>query len=102
MHEHTQTQKKPKEIFDVKMLELIDILKQRGDIRYTKDFCDAIEFSRHNIVNIRNGHQSFTALDILHACITYNINANWLYGRSDKIFMDAAMVLKNPAKKSFI
>jgi hypothetical protein len=102
MHDRTQTQKKPKEIFDVRMLELIDILKQRGDIRYTKDFCEAIGFSRLNIQNVRNGHQSFTAFNILHACETYNVNANWLYGRSDKVFMDAAMVMKNPAKKSLV
>lgn len=74
-------------IYDKRMLELIDILKQRGNIRFTADFCRAIDIERQSITNIRNGKQSFQTHHILKAVQVYGISADWIYGISNKVFI---------------
>lgn len=70
---------------DKKMLELIKILKERGDIRFRQEFCDAINLPKQNIRNIKIGIQHFTVMQIRETCKAYNINANWIFGLSDQI-----------------
>jgi hypothetical protein len=69
---------------DRKMFEAIATLKDRGDIRFRQEFCDAIEIPKQNIRQVRLGLQHFTAKQIMRACKKYGINANWVFGFSDQ------------------
>lgn len=92
---------------DKRMLQLIDVLKKRGDIRFRKEFCDTIGLLKQNLVNIKKGTQYFTVEHIRKACKEYNINANWVIGLSDQIsrvqaeihFIGANKVANNTPKK---
>jgi len=66
-------------ISDIRMLELIDILKQSEVIRFTQEFCDAIGFKKQNIRNVKIGLQHFTPEHIRKACLVYNRDANWIF-----------------------
>lgn len=65
------------------MFELIDILKQEGTIRFTQDFCNAIDMHKQQIVNIRAGKSRFTRDDIERAGITFGVDFNWIFGSAD-------------------
>lgn len=68
---------------DKKMFEAIKLLKDRGELRFRQEFCDAIELDKQNIRNIKMGIQHFRPEHIKKACKKYNINANWVFGLSD-------------------
>jgi hypothetical protein len=72
---------------DSRMLELIDLLKAKGGIRFTNDFCKAIDIDRQNITNIRNGRQRFTVANIEKAVKEYSVNPSWLFGMSNTVFL---------------
>lgn len=72
---------------DERMLQLPDILKARGKIRFRQEFCDDIEIPKQNIRNIRLGRQYFTVRHIQNACKKYGINANWVMGIQANIFI---------------
>jgi hypothetical protein len=72
---------------DTRMLALIDLLKAKGVIRFTNDFCKAIDIDRQNITNIRNGRQRFTVANIEKAIKEYKINPSWVFGVSDTVFL---------------
>jgi hypothetical protein len=69
---------------DRKMFEAIKMLKDRGDIRFRQEFCDAIDLDKQNIRNIKLGIQHFRPEHIKRACKKYGINANWVFGMSDQ------------------
>lgn len=71
---------------DARMLELIELLKVRGTIRFTQEFLDAAAIHKQNISNIRAGRQHFTLEQITKACQAYNVNANWILGLSPETF----------------
>ncbi|MGG5486300.1 hypothetical protein [Gaetbulibacter sp. PBL-D1] len=71
---------------DEKMLQLIDILKAYGSIRFDSDFCDTIHLRKQNLYNIRNDKTHFTSRHIELAVKGFKVNANWIYGISDLIF----------------
>lgn len=71
------------------MLLLIDILKEKRVIVYDVEFCEAINLRKQNLVKIRKGTNYFTPDHILLAIKEYKINANWIFGVSDEIFMNA-------------
>ena len=73
-------------IYNIRMLELITILKELGEIRYKKEFLDAIGIERQSIRQIQLGIASFTSSQILTACEVYGVNVNWIYGFERKIF----------------
>src|SRR5437868_3360633 len=68
------------------MLELPELLKEKNVIRYRQEFCDAIDFPKQNVRNVRNGTQHFTAMHIARACKEYGVNANWIVGTRDNVF----------------
>lgn len=68
------------------MLQLPDILKSRGKIRFRQEFCDDIDIQKQNIRNIRTGIQHFTVTHIQNACKKYGIDANWIMGIHTNIF----------------
>lgn len=72
---------------DSRMLELVDLLKAKGVIRFTNDFCKAIDIDRQTITNIRNGRQRFTVANIEKAVKEYSVNPSWLFGVSDTVFI---------------
>lgn len=72
---------------DSRMLELVDLLKAKGVIRFTNDFCKAIDIDRQTITNIRNGRQRFTVANIEKAVKEYSVNPGWLFGVSDTVFL---------------
>jgi len=74
-------------VFDKRMLELIKILKSSEIIRFSQEFCDAIELEKQNLVNIKKSHQHFTLNHIRLACKVYKVNANWIFGLSKEIFL---------------
>jgi len=63
---------------DVKILELIQILKSLGIIDYDYEFCDSIGFLKQNLTRVKQGLAHFTAQHIETICKVYGINANWI------------------------
>jgi plasmid maintenance system antidote protein VapI len=76
----------PRHLFDVRMLELMKILKEMGFVRSGAAFAKVIGIPRSNINSIRNGETSFTALHINIVCKEYTINANWIMGIETNLF----------------
>lgn len=73
---------------DLKILELIEILKANSTIQFEKEFCDEIELLRQNLYRIRKGLAHFTPEHIQNICRVYNVDANWIFGLSQNIFMN--------------
>lgn len=74
-------------ISDIRMLELIDLLKSLGKIRFRQDFCNEIDLLKQSFISIKTGRQHFTVEHIRAACQAYNVDANWIFGFSDKPFL---------------
>jgi hypothetical protein len=81
-------------IADRRMLELAEILKQNGTIKYKQEMWDAIEIKKQAISNIRNGDQHFTVRQIELACKKFGGDANWFFGLSDTVFRKVLPVTK--------
>lgn len=73
---------------DRQILTLIEILKQKGIIRFNTEFCEAIGLLKQNLQNIKNGKNHFTPEHIERIVKKYKVNANWIFGVSDRIFMN--------------
>ena len=71
---------------DIKMLELIDLLKLSGRIRFTQQFLDTIGLKKQNLRPIKKGTQHFTVEHVRIACVIYNGNANWINGLDENPF----------------
>lgn len=71
---------------DIKIFELIDMLKSMGIIRFDTDFCAAIGIPKQSILRIKKGLAHFTAKHIENICTVYEVNANWIFGTSNNIF----------------
>jgi hypothetical protein len=71
---------------DIKIIELIDILKTLGKIKYDYEFCDSIGLLKQNLRPIKIGRIHFTAKQIESICKLYDVNANWIFGLSNNIF----------------
>ncbi|TWP23097.1 hypothetical protein ETU10_08355 [Apibacter muscae] len=78
---------------DKKILELIEVLKESGKIRFKKEFYDAIGLQKQNVFWIKNQNKQekqsyhFTAEHIEKICKTYSINANWIFGMEKNTFL---------------
>lgn len=78
---------------DTKIFEVVDFLKSLGEIRFDKDFYTPIGMTKPVFSNIKNqnkhpeGRQAwhFTAEHIRLICLHFNIDANYIFGLSDKI-----------------
>ncbi len=71
---------------DQNILQLIEILKASGKIRYDTEFCESIDLRKQNLVNIKAGRNHFTPEHIEKVIKQYQVNANWIFGVSDKIY----------------
>lgn len=72
---------------DETMLILMYILLGNGTIRFKTDFCRDIGLLKQNLKNIEDGKNHFTPEHIEKAVKKYKVNANWIFGVSDKIFL---------------
>lgn len=71
---------------DHQILQLMEILKARGEIRSNSEFCETIGLLRQNLTRIKSGKAHFTPEHIERAVKKYKVNANWIFGVSDKVF----------------
>lgn len=70
---------------DARMFELIEWLKKEGVIKFRQDFCKVIGLKKQNVRQIKQGVGHFTVAQISIACQQYDIDANWIFGFSNKI-----------------
>lgn len=78
---------------DIKIVELIKLLKELGKIDYDYEFCDKIGLLKQNLLRIKQDKAHFTAQHIENICKVYKVNANWIFGTSKKIFNDRKQTL---------
>jgi len=71
---------------DIKILELIQILKSLGKIQYDYEFCNSIGFLKQNLVRVKENKAHFTAQHIENICAVYDVDANWIFRFENKIF----------------
>lgn len=71
---------------DIKIFELIQLLKSLGKIKFDYEFCDAIDIQKQNLAPIKKGLAHFTAKHIENICRIYDVNANWIFGASNNVF----------------
>ena len=78
-----------KEIGDInaRMFELFSELKKRGILKYKRDFANACGLPEQNLYNIKQGRNNFTVVHIMNLCKFYGINANWILGFEENIFI---------------
>ncbi len=81
-----------KQITDERMFKVMAYAIETKKATHRKDFCEQIGALPNNLVNIRNGTQSFTISHIRQTCITFNISANYIFGLSN------VMLRTEPAK----
>lgn len=73
---------------DRQILTLIEILKEKEVIRFDTQFCEAIGLLKQNLQNIKAGRNHFTPEHIEQIVKKYQVNANWIFGVSNKIFSE--------------
>lgn len=74
---------------DTKILRLIDLLKFEEKISSIDEFLKTVDISRSTLSKIRNGYGNhFTVKHIENLCKAYKINANWIFGIEDEIFIN--------------
>ena len=71
---------------DLRMLELLQILKATGKIRFKKQFCDGVGMLKQNLIRIEKGERHFTQDHIKRAVENFNVNANWIFGVSKELY----------------
>jgi hypothetical protein len=73
---------------DSKVLHLIDILKAKNKIRYKRDFCKETNISEARISRLpKESNLSLTTKDLSVIIDKYKVNANWLFGLSNEVFL---------------
>lgn len=83
---------------DQRIFILIDLLKSRGDLRYSTEFCEAIGIRKQNLYNIKQEKNNFTTEHIFKIIKNYKVNANWIFGISDEIFINNMTTKKSKAE----
>lgn len=71
---------------DQRILKLIEILKDEEVIRFKTDFCREIGLLKQNLRNIEERKNHFTPDHIEQIVKKFKVNANWIFGASDKVF----------------
>lgn len=75
--------------YDRKILELLQLLKDWGVIRFDKQFCEAIGLRKQNLYNIKSGRNHFTPEHIEKIVKVYKVNANWIFGASSNMALNS-------------
>jgi hypothetical protein len=71
---------------DQKVMEFVELLRKKGEIRYDQEVWDAMEFRKENVSNVRKGLQHFKIGQIQKLCKKYDGNANWILGLEKDAF----------------
>lgn len=71
---------------DIKIFELITLLKELGKIQFDYEFCERIDIPKQSIPRIKKGIAHFTARHIENICAVYKVNANWIFGIEKNVF----------------
>jgi len=71
---------------DKRILRLIDVLIFQNQIKNDTDFCKSISILPQNLSKTRKGLTHFTVTHIEAICKKYNVNANWIFGQTHKVF----------------
>lgn len=82
---------------DIKIFELIILLKSLGKIEFDYEFCDSIGIQKQNLAPIKKGLAHFTAKHIENVCKVYEVNANWIFDNSKNIFNQVKTTAKSTA-----
>lgn len=88
-------------IMDKRMLLLLGWLKEAGIIKFNKDYLEVLEIKRQNYSKIERGEGHFTASQILKVCTAFDIDANWIYGFTDKNILRKKGVISLKKRKMF-
>lgn len=71
-----------------RLVYFIDMLKDSGRIRFKNEFFDKTGIKRQYYTKVRNGEIRFTTNHISQICKHYNLNANWVFGTQDNMFLE--------------
>jgi hypothetical protein len=71
---------------DLKIFELIELLKATKVIKSTAAFCREIGFLRQNIRRVKSGDAHFTLQHLAAISKAYDVNANYIIGTSNTKF----------------
>ncbi len=74
---------------DVKILELIEYLKSIKEIKTAKQFCLSVGMLEQTLSKIQKGKNHFTIIQIETICQIYYVNANWVFGLEENMFLDS-------------
>lgn len=85
---------------DARLLELIEILKANGIIRFRQEFCDALGIKKQNIRNVQVGNTRFTVEHMETVFEVYNVNPLWVFGYSDQVFRSKRKLYTMMAEKA--
>jgi hypothetical protein len=72
---------------DKKILDVSTILKQLGLVKSQAEFCREIGFMKQNVRKVKLGTAHFTNEHLTAICNSYNVDANYLIGRSKTPFL---------------
>lgn len=70
-----------------RLVYFIDMLKDSGIIRFKEEFFEATGIKRQYYTKVKNGDVRFTTNHIYQICKHYNLNANWVFGTEENIFL---------------
>lgn len=70
-----------------RLVYFIDMLKDSGIIRFKEEFFEATGIKRQYYTKVKNGDVRFTTNHISKICEHYNLNANWVFGTQDNMFL---------------
>jgi len=73
--------------YDQNIIKLIDILIVENIVGSKTEFYDTIKSSRQTVSKIKKGINHFTPLQIAIICKKYNVNANWIFGIENNVFL---------------
>lgn len=71
---------------DQRMLQLIEILKASGRIKFGTEFCEVVGLKKQNLYKIQQGLNHFTLDHVAKAVKEYQVNANWIFGVEEEVF----------------
>ena len=84
---------------DAKILELSIILKQLGLVKSQAEFCREIGFMKQNIRKVKAGDAHFSLEHLATICRVFNVDANFIIGKSLNPLLKAKIVHKQYTKQ---
>ena len=74
---------------DSRIIRLVDLLLFKQKISSKDEFYNKIEITRATFSKIKNGYPNhFTVTHINNLCKHYNVNANWIFGLEEEVFLN--------------